>query len=182
MTRGDTASLTNASQSEGGRPCECGCGELVYGLRDTGPRKGQPRRFINHHNTRVQGPKSLETRAKLAVGQRKAWDTKRQRRPLGATRPNVHGYLLMKVGQGAKEWREQHIVLIEEQIGRPLREGEHVHHINAIRSDNALDNLHLFASSSEHAQAHGSLNQLLKSLLDEGLIEFDRTTGRYRRP
>lgn len=44
----------------------------------------------------------------------------------------------------------EHRVVMEKKIGRYLKEGEVVHHINKNRRDNRPDNLELFISNGEH--------------------------------
>lgn len=44
----------------------------------------------------------------------------------------------------------EHIVVMEEHLGRLLNPGETIHHKNKIRDDNRLENLQLFSSHSEH--------------------------------
>ncbi len=48
----------------------------------------------------------------------------------------------------------EHRAVMEAKIGRRLRPGEVVHHINHIRADNRPENLMLFASHSEHIKYH----------------------------
>lgn len=48
----------------------------------------------------------------------------------------------------------EHVLIMEEQLGRRLKKGEVVHHINEIKNDNRIDNLRLFASQAEHARHH----------------------------
>lgn len=47
----------------------------------------------------------------------------------------------------------EHHLVMEEHIGRPLRDDEVVHHINHIRDDNSLNNLQLM-TFKEHAALH----------------------------
>ena len=47
----------------------------------------------------------------------------------------------------------EHTLVVEESIGRYLREDEVVHHINKIRNDNRIENLKLM-TTSEHCSFH----------------------------
>jgi len=49
----------------------------------------------------------------------------------------------------------EHILVMENILGRPILRGEIVHHRNGDPSDNAPENLQLFASSAEHSRHHG---------------------------
>lgn len=48
----------------------------------------------------------------------------------------------------------EHRLVMERNIGRRLRPGEVVHHVNHVRSDNRIENLMLFATHSEHIKYH----------------------------
>jgi hypothetical protein len=66
---------------------------------------------------------------------------------------NCHGYVA------------EHVLVMEEKLGRDLKRGENVHHINSIRHDNRPENLEIFVSLSAHLkQGHGLALALTKKL------------------
>jgi hypothetical protein len=62
-------------------------------------------------------------------------------------RLNEHGYVLTKDGQF------EHRVIVEKLIGRSLKPGEEVHHINGLKWDNRKSNLALM-TKEEHRRWH----------------------------
>lgn len=50
--------------------------------------------------------------------------------------------------------RHEHRIIAELMMGRPLRKGEVVHHIDGDKLNNRSDNLMVFASQAEHARHH----------------------------
>lgn len=73
-----------------------------------------------------------------------------------------------------------HRTVVEKRIGRSLRSDEIVHHIDADKSNNASSNLYVFKSRSAHRKAHSTFESIIPSLLELGVIEFDRHRGIYR--
>lgn len=51
----------------------------------------------------------------------------------------------------------EHILVVEDKIGRLLLEGEVVHHINGKKLDNSPENLILFSSQAEHIRYESDL-------------------------
>lgn len=70
----------------------------------------------------------------------------------------------------------EHILIMSENLGRPLIKGEIIHHIDFCRDNNELSNLWLCDRSSHH-QTEVSLHSLVKELLARGIIQFK--DGRY---
>ena len=75
----------------------------------------------------------------------------------GHTKTRSDGYIAVYVPQhpGANKdgYVMEHILVMEEHIGRYLTEDEVVHHVNRNRSDNRIENLRLM-TFSEHASIH----------------------------
>lgn len=80
---------------------------------------------------------------------------------------------------GKRHSEFEHVVAMEENLGRHLDECEKVHHINGLSFDNRLDNLFLCKDKSEHLRVHRSLEKLLPVLVASGIIRFNRCEGVY---
>lgn len=78
------------------------------------------------------------------------------------------------------EWRMRgyHVALVENKIGRKLFSNECVHHIDGDTLNNKLSNLVLM-SKSKHISAHSALQKCVAELYKQGLVGFDKETGKY---
>lgn len=82
----------------------------------------------------------------------------RQRKPQdhprwSGGRINHQGYVMVRSDdhpRNHKGYVFEHILVMEEHIGRHLIKGEVIHHINGDSSDNRIDNLRLYSSNRDH--------------------------------
>lgn len=83
---------------------------------------------------------------------------------------NCNGYV--QINNTKKGRTYQHILEAEKKLGRNLKEGEVVHHIDQNRSNNNLDNLLVFKTTSDHMRHHNlkEEDQRLERLEDGAFI------------
>lgn len=141
--------------------CACGCNAVV----------APGRIFKSGHNLR-QLKRTVEHNQRISEAQARAWKTKRARLPLGSTYISTDGYVLVKVVPGKGAWRAEHLLNIEAHIGRNLKKGEVVHHIDGDRQNNSLDNLFLCRDRAHHNEVHRTQDKALRECLRLGLVEF----------
>ena len=80
----------------------------------------------------------------------------RRNAEIGARSVSKDGYVYIKVSHSrtsAKDgWKREHVWVMEQHLGRPLRPEEIVHYKNGQRGDNRLENLELWSSSHPPGQ------------------------------
>jgi len=96
------------------------------------------------------------------------------------------GYVVVSVRSGRNpnrsgwgNYRKEHLVVMEEHLGRKLTRGEVVHHIDGDKQNNKLSNLYL-TDQKGHRNAHQTLQEIGYMLIKAGLISFDHNTGSYK--
>ncbi len=122
--------------------CACGCGLPTTISPQSSTRwgyvKGQPRKYRAGHNPHFSGPENH------------AWTGGRQVDPGGYVRirrpdhprARVNGYV------------HEHVLLVEEALGRFLPRGAEVHHADENKANNARGNLVLCQDRAYHALLH----------------------------
>jgi len=72
----------------------------------------------------------------------------------------------------------EHRFIAEELVGRVLEIDEFVHHIDMDKTNNNLENLFI-SKQRGHKIIHASFSRLCKTLIDRGIVYFDREDGVY---
>ena len=94
---------------------------------------------------------------------------------LAAANKKAVGYSLkpsgyLEITRGENKGRGQHVVIAEQQIGRPIKKNEAVHHKDGNRGNNNASNLQVM-TRSEHASHHATENLKNRKRNDHGQFE-----------
>jgi len=97
-------------------------------------------------------------------------------RAIGSTQ-KVGGYTQIKIRIGEKNfWVYEQRLIVEQHLGRKLRRGEVVHHINEDRADNCVENLMVFSSNGAHLKYHADP---LRVRIDEIIFNGGELNGNF---
>ena len=89
--------------------------------------------------------------------------------------PNAYGQ------KGWKKYIKEHVLIIEQNIGRQLYKNEVVHHIDGDKKNNNITNLIVINNDViHHKKTHHSLMLLGYLLYKKGIIIFDKTELIYK--
>lgn len=104
---------------------------------------------------------SIDTRQKMSRARKGKYKGKNNPNWKGGRHRNSRGYVRVLLPDHPRASRDgyvyEHIVVLEQKLGRPLQKGEVSHHINGILHDNREENLTLFSSNQEHFAFHRAL-------------------------
>lgn len=118
--------------------------------------RGAIRRLAKNHGLHIT---TLYRRMnRLGVPRRRGGDANRGTQAMnknpnwkGGRHVDTDGYVSINIG-GRQVY--EHRFVMEQKLGRKLRHGEVVHHINGDRGDNRIGNLKLYKSHAEHMAHH----------------------------
>lgn len=133
--------------------------------------EGLRAQWVSGHNLRKL-KRSKAHRAAIAVAQRRAWQTKRKRVPVGSKQRDHDGYIRVKVVPGKGRWALEHVLVTERVLGRKLLAGECVHHVNGDRADNRPQNLFVCRDRTHHNTVHRTQDEAFRQLLHAGFVMF----------
>ena len=85
-------------------------------------------------------------------------------------RPDHHG--------NKDGWIREHKYVYETETGKAVPNGYKLHHIDMDKQNNVMENLWL-CTNKEHADAHNSINIVIKKLMERGIVGF--SNGKYYR-
>jgi len=128
------------------------------------------------------GTHSKESLKKISEASKKMWK-KRRKEIEGRKSKTSQGYIrvLNYSHPNADDYNHifEHVLVMSEHLGRPIKPEERIHHINGIKTDNRISNLYLCENSSEHKKIHSSLEDSLPWLLENKIIIFEE--GKYKK-
>lgn len=132
------------------KPCQL-CGRPVYGIR-------RADRNAFHYSKRCSDCKGKPSSERITEERRKRINAARVVHPIGTKR--LHRirdmtYVVVKV-DNRKRWPYEHRVVAERMIGRKLKRGEVVHHVNEDTLDNRPENLRVMLAG-DHVSMHGKI-------------------------
>lgn len=91
------------------------------------------------------------------------------------------GYPMVWVGKTnhASGYMPVHRLVASAELNQLVTKQQKVHHINGVKTDYRPENLYVCRDMSHHRQVHHQLETLSMLLVKHGLIEFNKSSGKY---
>ena len=179
---------TNLFSGKRGMCAKCYQNARNHGVFDEFPVCKQPgctRRFVANGLCATHD-KREKSRAAGTIARASTPSTVRARRPHRQGRSvNKGGYIIISA-KGHPNARsdgtiQEHRLVVSEHLGRPLTEGENVHHRNGIRHDNRIENLELWSTKQPRGQRlEDKLAWCRAFLAEHGQAEFTAQAETFR--
>jgi len=102
------------------------------------------------------------------------------RKPIGSKIKDTKNYIRIKVSKNG--WDKEHRLVMEKYLGRKLKRGEEVHHIDGNKQDNRIENLFLI-DKKNHSRKHFELfilvqkQEMIIKMLQEKLLKYIKKYG-----
>lgn len=145
--------------------CECDpeCPEMIPSLN----KRGQPAKYFKGHGGRGKPRLDMigERNPRYRNGRRILGPYEQVKAP---NHPNTQ-----KIG-----YIQEHRFLMSEKLGRPLKPGEVVHHINGNKKDNRIENLQVM-TRGEHQRYHAKkdMSKRVCKKCESNITHIDKKTG-----
>ncbi len=145
--------------------CKCGC--------------RTPTTFSKHHtgwNAYIVGHGS---RNKMPKGKRHHnWKGGIKKHSAGYIEIRVYSEHLRKDKSG---YVKEHILIMEKHLGRFIKLGEVIHHLDGNKHNNKIENLILCKGHSEHRKIHFEMEKLVYSLIKDGKVIYDGKKFKFKK-
>lgn len=125
----------------------------------------------------------------IAKRGRPSWNSGKTFEPkkVGSKYQDAYGYMQMWVGVEESEaygrvggYVLEHRKVMQDHLGRKLKRGELIHHINGDTTNNSIENLFLCENMSHHKKLHAKIEDVAFQLMSMGYIVFNRDTEEYK--
>ena len=128
------------------------------------------RKKANHYCSSCSNKRAFE----LKKDSYKPWNIgKTYQKCSGSSYINQAGYKMYYIGDKTYKggYVAEHRIVVELELGRRLKKGEVIHHIDGDKLNNNLSNL-LLLNKTSHRVCHGNLEKIAFLLVQNGLISF----------